>query len=192
MKILWISWASRKQWTYFMLKTVLDSMNQEYEIIHLKDKKIDFCINCKRCMKSFKCANENDDMKYIYEKLSQAEIIVLWSPTYFENVSWIMKNFIDRCLPYYFSWELKNKKIWIVSIAWFKEWIEYDKKWNCIWCTKYDNACKKSVLNCIRTINSFCNLLQMNIIWTVYSIHWDTKPEIEKLKQLWIKLINKI
>lgn len=103
-----------------MLRTVLDATSCVYELILLKDKNIKPCTACKGCYHSHKCAVK-DDMQELYYKLSKADIIVLGSPTYFDNVTALMKTFIDRCLPLYLSEKLKGKKVALVSVGNFKK-----------------------------------------------------------------------
>jgi len=120
MKILAINSSPRKGNTDFMLDTILNSAKNngaEIEIIELRKQNIKFCgggDNC--CPVKLKCHIE-DDMLNIYPKLEQADIIILASPCYFFNVTARMKNFIDRCNPYFFSKKLKGKKFFLISVG---------------------------------------------------------------------------
>lgn len=120
MKILAINGSPRKGNTDFMLNVILDSAKQngaETEIIELRKKNINFCNggdNC--CSKTGKC-EINDDMLNIYPKLEQADVIILASPSYFSNVTARMKNFMDRCNPYYYNKKLKGKKFFLLSVG---------------------------------------------------------------------------
>lgn len=143
MKILGISGSSRIKHTSYILKTLLDETGTGYDLINLKDKSIRPCTNCKACHKTFKCVL-NDDMQEIYSMILDADVVVLGSPTYFDNVSGIMKNFMDRCLPFYFSEGLKNKKVVLLAMGGFKSLVEYDEDGNCVWC-KNGNECDESV-----------------------------------------------
>lgn len=98
-----------------MLKLILDGARKggaQTELVLLKEKKIGFCDGCNKCAETKKC-RIHDGMNQIYKKFFAAEIIVLGSPTYFNNVSGTMKNFLDRFSPY---WEkkLKGKKAVLV------------------------------------------------------------------------------
>lgn len=120
MKILAINGSPRKGNTEFMLNIILNSTKEngaEKESINLREKNIKFCgggDNC--CPVKLKC-HIKDDMIDIYPKLEQADIIVLASPTYFGNVSARMKNFMDRCNPYYYNKKLKGKKFFLLSVG---------------------------------------------------------------------------
>jgi len=120
MKILAINGSPRKGNNEFMLDIILNSAKEngtEAELINLRDKRINFCgggDNC--CPKTLKCYI-SDDMNEIYPKLEAADIIILASPTYFSNVSARMKNFMDRCNPYYYNKKLKSKKFFLISVG---------------------------------------------------------------------------
>lgn len=117
LKILAINASPRKGNTDFMLNALLDSCKADSEIICLRDKKINFCNggdNC--CAKTGRC-DINDDMLEIYPKLEKADIIILASPSYFSNVTARMKNFMDRCNPYYFNKKLKGKKFFLMAVG---------------------------------------------------------------------------
>lgn len=119
MKILAIDGSPRKGNTDFMLQTILDSAREngaETDIIFLRDKKIGFCDGCEHCKKTKEC-HIKDEMPEIYKKLESSDIIILASPCYFFNVTAIMKNFMDRCNPYWFSKKLKGKKAFLVSVG---------------------------------------------------------------------------
>ena len=157
MKILGISGSSRIKNTDFMLRIVLDATGLDYELIRLKDKNIFQCLNCKSCHNTFECV-QKDDMQPLYQKLIEADVVVLGSPTYFDNVTGIMKKFMDRCLPFYFSRKLEGKKVVVLSVGGFKNLVESDKNGNCASCEN-DNACARTVLRCIDSLKFFSNQL---------------------------------
>jgi len=113
MKILAINGSPRKGNTDFILDTLL----KDSDIIKLREKKINFCGGGDTCCPiNLKC-HIKDDMLDIYEKIEAADIIILASPCYFSNVTARMKNFIDRCNPYYFNKKLKDKKFFLISVG---------------------------------------------------------------------------
>jgi len=181
MKILGISGSSRIKHTNYMLKTLLDATGADYELINLKDRKINSCQNCKSCHKSFECV-QKDDMQEIYPKLIEADVIVLGSPTYFDNVSGIIKNFMDRCLPFYFSKKLANKKVVLLASAGFGEYVEYDENGECAWC-KDGNECENSALKCINSMKYFSEILELKVIGSIHTFHGNPKTkEVELIK----------
>jgi len=182
MKIVAISGSSRPKHTDFMIKTFLDACEGESEVFYLRDLNIDFCKNCKYCHKSFEC-RKSDDMVKIYPKLKEADVIVLASPTYFDNVSGLMKNFMDRCAPFYFSQELKGKKVVLLSVGGFKEYVPFDKEGNCEWCDE-DDDCTKTVQKCIDAMKSFCFHLGMEVVGEVGAIHGSPEDKVGELEEL--------
>ncbi len=69
----------------------------EFEYIFLKDANLKPCIGCFNCVTKGedKCPLK-DDRAAIEQKLMEADGVILSSPGYVQNVSWLMKNFIDR------------------------------------------------------------------------------------------------
>lgn len=71
----------------------------EVETLLLRQMNIAPCHACYACMETHTCAIQ-DDMKEVFQKLKDADVIVLASPVYFYSVSAQMKAVIDRCLVY--------------------------------------------------------------------------------------------
>ena len=95
-----------------MLRRIRDGAKEAgagVELVLLKDKKIEYCDGCLSCDKTGSC-HVKDDMHHIYGKLVNADIIVIGSPNYFDNVSGLMKTFIDRTNPLYITKALNGKK----------------------------------------------------------------------------------
>ena len=72
----------------------------EVENIFLAKKKISHCLGCFACWKKTpgKCVIK-DDMEELIEKFIDSDIVVFATPLYVDNVSGIMKNFMDRLIP---------------------------------------------------------------------------------------------
>lgn len=68
------------------------------EKISLYDKKIGFCRACYACFKTGKCVLR-DDMDWILDKMQNADVIVVSTPTYFLTMNGMLKCTIDRFLP---------------------------------------------------------------------------------------------
>ncbi len=105
----------------------------EVEKIYLTDKNIEFCINCRVCMKDSlekkrgKCIF-NDDMDSILTAIDNADGLILGSPVNFGTVTAIMKRFVEKCAVYaYWPWgkpapefrikEVSKKAIVVTSSA---------------------------------------------------------------------------
>lgn len=193
MKIIGISGSPRDKNTNYMLKTVLNATGQDYELIALRDKNIKPCNACGGCYKSHECIIK-DDMQEIYGKLSRANIIVLGSPTYFDNVTAITKAFIDRCLPLYLSEKLKGKKVALVSVGNFKEGeVDSLDDYNPNEAIK-DPVSKKemedSVKRCIDSMKNFCEAMKLDIIDTIIAINGNPEPLKKDLIELGKKLVS--
>ncbi|MGQ9781268.1 MAG: flavodoxin family protein [Nitrososphaeria archaeon] len=65
------------------------------ELLRLADKKIEPCDGCRLCKKAGKCWKD-DDFKVIYDKMAQADGIILSSPVYFGSATPQVKALIDR------------------------------------------------------------------------------------------------
>ncbi len=103
MKILGVMGSPRKKGnTDILVDSVLNGakvLEAEIEKIYLSDLNFKGCIGCEGCSKTCKCVLK-DDMQSVYQKLEEADGIVLGSPTYFYNVSGLTKMFIDRLYAY--------------------------------------------------------------------------------------------
>ena len=84
--------------TELMLNEALKSAKAsgaEVKMIRLCDYKIEPCKGCMICFRTGKCAIK-DDGQSLYEEITQANGIILASPSYFQGVTAQMKTFIDR------------------------------------------------------------------------------------------------
>jgi multimeric flavodoxin WrbA len=84
------------------------SKGAETEMIAIRGRNIRMCNGCLECEGSGACIYD-DDMREILKKLEEARGIVIGSPTYFDNVTGLLKNFIDRTLPLYYTGKLRGK-----------------------------------------------------------------------------------
>ena len=150
-RILAINGSHRKGNTEFMLGIILDSakgQGAETELINLREKNIDFCDSGNEfCGNSGKCCIE-DDMINVCKKIEEAEILVLASPAYFSNVSARMKNFMDRCNPYWFNKKLKGKKVFLLGVG---------------------GSGDKSINEMLDIMKEFVRILGMGLIGTYYA-----------------------
>lgn len=100
MKFLAI-WGSPRRGgnTDILLNAFIDGAVQvgaEVERIALRDLKISPCLEIYHCFKDGTCPIK-DDMLPLYDKLLQADVVVLASPVFFYSVTAQAKAFIDRC-----------------------------------------------------------------------------------------------
>lgn len=191
-KIIGISGSPRVGNTNYMLRMVLEAAGGEGELVLLKDKKIKPCTACGGCFVTHKCVVA-DDMQELYKKLLAADVIVLACPTYFANVTALMKSFMDRCLPLYLSEKLKGKKVALLAGGNFKkgevrflDGFDIDK-------AMADPAMRKElakpVRKCLNIMKYFCvDELQMTLLGTVAAITGDATSKTKELIKLGKKL----
>ncbi len=93
--------------------------NNEVEIVSVADYKVNPCIGCNSCFTREK--NEcfqNDDMPVIYEKLREADTVVIASPVYFYGISAQLKAVIDRLhTPMRDEFHIKRLALLLVGAA---------------------------------------------------------------------------
>ncbi len=102
MKIIAIMGSPKGKGSGFkIVKMIEDRMiamgDVEFEYLFLKDANLKLCTGCYNCMTKGedKCPLK-DDRALIKQKLLAVDAVILSSPVYVNNVSWPMKNFIDR------------------------------------------------------------------------------------------------
>jgi len=121
-KVLAIVGSPRRENTYRLIETVMGTINRgrkdvTAELIRLSDLKINHCNGCEDyCEKTGECKIQ-DDMQKLYPKLRETDVLIIGTPTYFWNVSGLIKDFIDRSLPLYYTKALKDKLGASVSVA---------------------------------------------------------------------------
>ncbi len=72
----------------------------EYEVVLLRDFHIALCEDCRSCRAWGGCAlDRTDDMPLLRQKLRENDVVIFSSPVSHQNMSGIMKNFIDRVDP---------------------------------------------------------------------------------------------
>ena len=102
MKVVAINGSARKDGnTAILINYVLAEVEREgieTELIQLAGKKIRGCIACFKCWnnKDRQCSVKDDFANECIEKMTEADGIILGSPTYFSDVTTEMKALIDR------------------------------------------------------------------------------------------------
>ena len=88
----------------------------EFERIHLVDQDLCSCRGCFTCIRSGedRCSLKDDRLK-IEKKLEEADGIIIISPGYVQNVSGLMKNFMDRMAFTHHRPRFFGKKMMIVA-----------------------------------------------------------------------------
>ncbi len=122
MRVVGISGSPRKGNTEWMLRKLLKEVARsgiETELICLRETKIRGCNGCLSCeaggQERIGVCRIQDDMQQIYPKIIEADGLALGTPVYFEMLSGLIKNFIDRTCP---IWpRLKGKPVVGIAVA---------------------------------------------------------------------------
>ncbi|HIT86957.1 MAG TPA: flavodoxin family protein [Candidatus Coprocola pullicola] len=105
MKVIGINGSARKDGnTAIIIQTIFEKLQEneiETELIQLPDLHIEPCRlcdgrECLVCLKKGSCIFINDDFYIVYEKIKEADGLILGSPVYGADVTTKMKTFIDR------------------------------------------------------------------------------------------------
>ena len=113
-----------------MEMNILDKF--EFEYLFLKDYNVEMCRGCFSCVKKGqKFCPITDDIEIIKEKMHKTDGVIFVSPCYCQNVTGIMKNFIDRLSYLFHRPEFFNQKAVALSTtagSGLKETLEYLSK----------------------------------------------------------------
>ena len=113
MKALVIIGSPRKKSCYKFSEMIIDNIKKnnlgiEEEYLFLKEYNLEFCRGCGLCVEDENLCPIKDDFKIIDDKIKSANLLILVSPVYENNVSGLMKNFLDRFHYLYFRPQLLN------------------------------------------------------------------------------------
>lgn len=99
-KILVLSGSPRKNGNTDLLVEAFKNgvkKNNEIDIISVRDYNINPCIGCNRCFENDgNICIQRDDMPLIYDRMKEADIVVIASPVYFYGISAQLKALVDR------------------------------------------------------------------------------------------------
>lgn len=109
----YISGSNRKENCY---KVLQDLMKEDDKIVSLANKNIKYCIGCNACQEKERCILK-DDMEEIYINIEKADSIIIATPIYFNHITGILKNVIDRWNPFTVTEALKGKTIYLITIG---------------------------------------------------------------------------
>lgn len=92
----------RNSRTHMMVQEILSGATEagaESQCFFLAEKNINYCRACTHCfeVELGKCAIE-DDMQEMLSSYRKSDIVIFATPLYVDNVSGMMKVFLDRCL----------------------------------------------------------------------------------------------
>lgn len=100
MKIVIINGSQRKKGaTANILNEMYEKLkrhsNVDVRMVHVSDLSLQYCVGCGNCYKTGQCIFR-DDIENLSHCISEADGVILGSPTYASNVSGQMKVIIDR------------------------------------------------------------------------------------------------
>ena len=72
---------------------------RDVKVWHLGDAEIGYCSGCKSCYSTGRCV-QRDDVNRILADLVAADLVIVASPSYWGDVTGLMKVFFDRNTPY--------------------------------------------------------------------------------------------
>ena len=100
MKVLAINSSARKDGnTAILINTVLEELNKagiETEMIQLAGNVIEPCKACWACGGQGNCVHRKDSFREVFEKMKEADGMLLGSPVYSANVSSNMQALLER------------------------------------------------------------------------------------------------
>lgn len=96
-------------------KIAKDTMKETDELITLANKNMKFCLGCNECEKDLNklCVLDDYITNTIYPKIMDNNEICIISPLYMSQMPGILKNLIDRLVPFY-RHNIFNKKIYLI------------------------------------------------------------------------------
>ena len=79
-----------------IMKEELEKEGISVEIIHVGDKNIHGCMDCRKCRETGCCVLEGDPVKESFLKLQNSSGVILGSPVYYGGIAGTFKSFLDR------------------------------------------------------------------------------------------------
>lgn len=106
MKAIFVNGSPRKQWNTHMLlqEAMLGAADAGFdtELIHLADYPVTGCKSCFACKrKGSDCGGVcaiRDELQPVYQRIMEADVLVIGSPVYFGGLSALTQAFLERLL----------------------------------------------------------------------------------------------
>lgn len=120
MKIVGFCGSPREQGnTEYLINVVLGNLEKqgfETELVRLRDKKLEQCSGCYHCVKAKEC-NIDDDFSGLFQKMMEADAIILGSPVYHSSITPKLKALLDRA-GFLGRWVANDMKAGSSSYQW--------------------------------------------------------------------------
>lgn len=155
--------------THILVSKILEGAKQQgatVETIFLGELSIRQCDGCYACWHGSECS-KRDDMNKIYQKINQADTLVLGTPVYWYNVSALMKGFIDRFV--YYNCEQNRVKV---------------KGKNVVIAIPFEDKTMETVIPVVEFFERSLKYLEMNLSDKVIAKGISKKGEISERKDL--------
>ncbi|MDO8553844.1 MAG: flavodoxin family protein [Candidatus Micrarchaeota archaeon] len=164
-KIIAISGSHRDSNTDAILRQVAKGCENEgaqVKLIFLRELKFQQCCGWSDCYYQNYCIVQ-DNLSPIFNEFDNANGVILATPVYFDNVSGIMKNFMDRSNPYCKPPRYLGKKVALVCVG---------------------GASEKSIVKCDEALRSFSFHHRLDIFGTYSAVADYEKEILQKNKSL--------
>jgi len=78
------------------MKGQLEKEGITVEVLHVGDKTIRGCMDCRKCRELKRCVISGDPVNEAFEKMQAADGVILGTPVYYGGVAGTFKSFLDR------------------------------------------------------------------------------------------------
>ncbi len=99
--LLGVCGSPRNQGTEYAVKYALNYASEKFgfetEFWSVRGKTIKFCLHCDYCVREKKGCMHVDNLDELYQKIEQAQFILMGTPVFQGNLSGQLKTVMDRC-----------------------------------------------------------------------------------------------
>lgn len=104
MRSLIINGSPRRNGTIgTMMRVASETLGPDAELVHIGDCRIAPCTACMRCRETGECSLPHDDGHDLADKIRNADLLVIGSPTHWGGMSAPLKNLFDRNVPVFMA-----------------------------------------------------------------------------------------
>lgn len=95
---------------------ISDIKSEKDELISLAHKDMKYCLGCGACINKLEnyCIQNDYMSNNIYQKLIDADKIIIASPLYMSSITGILKTMLDRLYPFYHHQYFNGKEIYLI------------------------------------------------------------------------------
>lgn len=162
-KIIAISGSHRDSNTDAILRQIARGCEKEgaqVKLVFLRELKFRQCCGWSDCYYMNYCIVQ-DNLSPLFDDMENADAFIFATPVYFDNVSGIMKNFMDRSNPYCKPPRYQNKKVALVCVG---------------------GASDKSLAKCDEMLRAFCFHHKLDV-FNIFTAKADHEKEVLENKK---------